>query len=508
MTTVVDKAAVSADSQDASHAKRWWILAVLGVAQLMVVLDATIVNIALPTAQTSLNFDNADRQWIVTAYALAFGSLLLIGGRLADVFGRKWALLVGLTGFAIASAVGGAAVNFAMLVTARAVQGVFAALLAPAVLALLTTTFTEAKERGKAFGIFGAIAGAGASLGLLLGGLLTEYANWRWTLFVNLFFAVIAFIGATILLPTHKRSADRQPSDLYGSATVTLGLFGLVYGFSNAEQHGWSNAVTIVCLIAAAVLLVAFVLIEQRTEAPILPMRVVADRNRGGALLVMFLAGIGMFAVFLFLTYYLQQNLQYSPIKSGLAFLPLTGSLIVVASVGSTLLIQRVSARVLIPAGMFIAAFGMFLLTHIDSSGNYVTVVLPATLVLGIGLGLVFAPGFNLAVLGVEPHDAGVASAAVNAVQQVGGSVGTSLFNTIAGTVLSGYIASHVVPTGLSAGQAKLAALQVQGNAAVHSYTVAFWIAAAVFLAGAIASAALLRSGLAQPDGDAATVAV
>ena len=486
-----------------AHAKRWWILAVLALAQVMVVLDSTIVNIALPTAQTDLGFNNADRQWVVTGYALAFGSLLLIGGRLADLFGRKWALIVGLTGFALASAVGGASVNFGMLVAARAVQGAFGALLAPAVLALLTTTFTNSKERGKAFGIFGGIAGAGASIGLLLGGFLTEYASWRWTLYVNLILAAVTFVGALTLLPKHERSEDRQKADTWGTATSALGLFAMVYGFSNAEQHGWSAPLTIGCLVAAVVLLVGFVPVEQRTSNPILPMRVVLDRNRGGAYLVMFMAGIGMFAVFLFLTYYLQAILRYSAVKSGLAFLPMTGMIIVVASLGSAVLVTRISSRILIPSGMLLAAVGLYLLTHISVTGNYATVVLPATLILGAGLGLVFAPGFNLAVLGVEPDDAGVASAAVNVMQQVGGSVGTSLFNTIAGTVVATYVASHLAGAAPNSPQYAL----VQAGAQVHSYTVAFWIAAAVFLVGAVLSAGVLRSGIAQPEGDALVAA-
>jgi EmrB/QacA subfamily drug resistance transporter len=482
--------------------RRWWILTVLGIAQLMVVLDATIVNIALPTAQTDLGFDNAARQWIVTAYALAFGSLLLIGGRIADFFGRKAALIVGLTGFAIASAVGGAAVNFAMLVTARAVQGVFGALLAPAILALLTTTFAEGRERAKAFGIFGAIAGAGASVGLLLGGVLTEYATWRWTLYVNLFIAVVAFAGAMLLLPGSKRPDDRQRSDPWGTAAVTLGLFALVYGFSNAEQHSWTSALTIICLAAALVLIIAFVFIEQRVAQPILPLRVVADRDRGGALLVMFLAGIGMFAVFLFLTYYLQTNLHYSPVKSGVAFLPMTGAIIVVASVGSVLLIRRISARILIPAGMLLAAVGLALLTRITVGGDYATSVLPATIVMGAGLGLVFAPGFNLAVLGVEPRDAGVASASVNAMQQVGGAVGTALFNTIFASLLTGYLTSHGGHNPPRSPQDGLILLE----GSVHGYQTAFWIAAAVFLGGAVVAALVLRSGIAQADAEAAPV--
>ena len=499
MTDVLNKPMTP--QQAADHGKRWWILAVLGLAQLMVVLDSTIVNIALPTAQTSLHFDNADRQWIVTAYALAFGSLLLIGGRIADLFGRKWALIIGLTGFAVASAIGGASVNFAMLVSARAVQGAFGALLAPAILSLLTTTFTEPKERGKAFGIFGAIAGAGASIGLLLGGILTEYADWRWTLYVNLVFAVIAFIGVMTLLPNPTRNEDRQGSDTAGTATVTLGLFALVFGFSNAEQHDWTSPVTVASLIAAVVLLVAFVFIESRAKHPILPLRVVADRNRGGALLVMFLSGIGLFAVFLFLTYYMQSNLGYSPVKSGVAFLPLTGALIVTASVGSTILVQKVSARILMPAGMILAAVGLVLMTRIDVQGNYVSSILPATIVMGIGLGLVFAPGFNLAILGVEPDDAGVASAAVNAMQQIGGAVGTALFNTIFATLLASYLTSHPATS-------KAEGLQIAAAASVHGYQISFWIGAAIFAGGAVVAGLLLRSGIAQPDPEAVPMAV
>ncbi len=485
---------------DPAHARRWWILAVLALAQVMVVLDSTIVNIALPTAQTDLGFSNADRQWVVTGYALAFGSLLLIGGRLADFFGRKWALVVGLTGFAIASAIGGASVNFGMLVTARAVQGAFGALLAPAVLALLTTTFTDARERGKAFGIFGGIAGAGASIGLLLGGFLTEYASWRWTLYVNLALAAVTFAGAMVMLPNHERAAERERADTWGTISITAGLFAVVYGFSNADQHSWSAPLTVICLVVGAVLLIAFVLIEQRVSNPILPLRVVLDRNRGGAFLVMFLAGIGMFAVFLFLTYYLQAILRYSAVSSGLAFLPMTGTIIIVASLGSAVLVTKISSRILIPLGMVLAAIGLYVLTHISLGGNYVSVVLPGTMIIGAGLGLVFAPGFNLAVLGVESRDAGVASAAVNVMQQIGGSVGTSLFNTIAGSVVVTYVGSHL--NGAQPGSAQY--LLTEAKAQLHSYTVAFWIAAAVFLGGALVSALVLRSGIAQQEGEQA----
>ncbi len=426
----------------AGHAKRWWVLAVLGVAQLMVVLDATVVNIALPTAQTDLHFSDSSRQWIVTAYALAFGSLLLIGGRIADVVGRKWVFIVGMIGFALASAVGGASVDVGMLIAARAVQGLFAALLAPAILSLLTTTFTDPAERNKAFGIFGAIAGSGASFGLLLGGVLTEYANWRWTLFVNLIFAVIGIFGGMSLLE-HSRADDRPKLDIPGTVLVSGGLFALVFGFSHAETDGWANGVTIGFLVAAGLLLIAFVATQRRFTEPLLPLRIVTDRNRGGAYLAMFISAVGMFAVFLFLTYYLQRTLGYSAVMTGTAFLPMTGVLVVVAGVGSTLLVSRVSSKILIPLGMLLAAAAMYLLTNIGVDTSYVSHVMPALLLLGAGLGLVFAPGFSLATLGVRAEDSGVASAMVNTAQQVGGSVGTALLNTIAASAGAAWATAH-----------------------------------------------------------------
>jgi EmrB/QacA subfamily drug resistance transporter len=484
----------------ATSAKRWWILAILGIAQLMVVLDATVVNIALPTAQADLGFSDNARQWIVTAYALAFGSLLLIGGRIADVIGRKWVFVIGLVGFAVASAVGGAAVNVGMLIGARAVQGVFAALLAPAILSLLTTTFTEQSERGKAFGVFGAIAGAGASIGLLLGGFLTEYANWRWTMYVNLIFAVGALIGGLLLLE-HSKAAERAKLDLPGTLVVSTGLFALVYGFSHAETDGWANPVTVGFLAVAGLLLTAFVALQRRVAHPLLPMRIVLDRNRGGAYLAMFAAAAGMFAVFLFLTYYLQTSLGYSAVRTGVAFLPLTGSLVVVASLASTVLVTRFSARALIPTGMVIAALGMYLLTDIGLTTSYATHVLPSTILLGIGLGLTFAPGFSLATLGVDAQDSGVASATVNTMQQVGGSVGTALLNTIAATAASTYVTAHAGQASTPSGD-----LLLKANAAISSYTTAFGWAAAIFLIGAVLTAIVLRPGIAQVDPNSAGV--
>src|SRR6266511_4082518 len=345
-----------ATSTDSTRDRRWLILGVIGLAQLMVVLDITVMNIALPSAQRALGFTTADRQWVVTAYTLAFGSLLLPGGRLADLLGRKVTFLTGLAGFAVVSAVGGASVNFAMLVTARAGQGAFAALLVPSALSLLTTTFTEPTDRGKAFGIYGAIAGAGGAAGLLLGGALTEYLSWRWTLYVNLLFAGVAFTGGALLL-------KRQPSrvkprlDVPGALLVSSAVFCLVYGLSNAATHNWRTPSTY-GFLTAAVVLVAFALWQGRAAHPLLPPRVVLDRNRGGAYLSMFIGTAGMFGILLFLTYYLQQTLGYSPLVTGFALLPMSGGLIVAANLPTVVLMPRFGPKPLVVFGMLAASGG------------------------------------------------------------------------------------------------------------------------------------------------------
>ncbi len=459
----------------------------------MVVLDSTVVNIALPTAQKALGFNNNDRQWVVTGYALAFGSLLLIGGRLADLVGRRRIFLIGLAGFAVASAVGGAANGFTMLVGARVVQGAFAALLAPAGLSLLTTTFTDAKERARAFGVYGAIAGAGAAVGLLLGGFLTEYASWRWTMYVNLIFAAAALVGGSLWV--REVASDHRPRlDWPGTITVSAGLFSLVYGFSHAETAGWGDSVTIGLLAAAGLLLTGFVVIQTRVSQPLLPMRVILDHNRGGAFLAMFASAAGMFGVFLFLTYYLQLNQDYSAVQTGVAFLPMVAVLIVSSTAVSTVLATRISPRILIPAGMIAAALGMWILTGLSLSTSYVSHTLPATMIVGLGLGTVFATAMSLATLGVRHDDAGVASAAVNTVQQVGGSVGTALLNTLAATAATTFATAH------------LSNPHVAALSAVHSYTIAFSWSAGIFAAGAIVVAALLRSGVPNLDTGSDTV--
>jgi EmrB/QacA subfamily drug resistance transporter len=476
------------ETSSKQHERRWLILAMVSVAQLMVVLDATIVNIALPSAQRALGFSDGSRQWVVTAYALAFGSLLLIGGRIGDYFGRKRALIAGLIGFAVASAMAGLAQSFEVLVAARVLQGVFGALLAPSALSILTTTFTDPKERGSAFGIFGAIAGGGGAIGLLLGGVLTEYLDWRSTLFVNLVFAVPAAAAAIVLL-LNERPAVRPKLDLAGAATATTGLFALVYGFSNAETHGWGAPLTIGSLAVSAVLITAFLALQARGRHPLLPLRVVLDRDRGGSFLAVGISGSGVFGVFLFLTYYLQSTLGFSPVKTGLAFLPMMAAVVSSATLMSTRVLPRTGPRPLVPTGMVMAGIAMLILTRVGVHTSYATHVLPALLVMGVGLGMVFAPSMATATGDVRPEDAGVASALVNTMQQVGGSVGVALLSTLSASAATGFVASHGGPT-----PSTVAA------AAVHGYTTAFSWAAGIFFVGALLSSVLLRSGVQKLD--------
>ncbi|MFI1848317.1 MFS transporter [Streptomyces sp. NPDC020480] len=484
----------SSPSADARPRHRWWILAVIGVAQLMVVLDATIVNIALPSAQRDLGFSDGNRQWIVTAYALAFGSLLLLGGRIADLFGRKMTFLIGLVGFAGASAFGGAATSFEMLVAARALQGVFGALLAPAALSLLTVTFTDAKERAKAFGVYGAIAGSGGAIGLLLGGVLTEHLDWRWTLYVNLAFAVAAFIGGVILL--HRSVRDTSVTiDIPGAVLVGGGLFCLVYGFSNAESHDWGSPATWGFLAAGAVLLAAFTWWQTRSPHPLLPLRILLDRNRGASFVSVLISGAGMFGVFLFLTYYLQQGLGYTPIKTGLAFLPMVAALMLTSTLAATVLIPRLGPKPVVPLGMGLAAAGMAWLTALDLGSSYTTDILPPLIVAGLGLGLVMAPAMSLATSGVAAEDSGVASAAVNTMQQVGGSLGTALLNTLSTSAVTNY---------LDGKNPKDPA--VLARAGLEGYSTAYWWSAVFFVAGLVISVLLYRRGAPTQDPDAAPV--
>jgi EmrB/QacA subfamily drug resistance transporter len=465
---------------DPNHDRRWLILGVIAIAQLMVVLDVTIVNIALPSAQADLGFSDDARQWIITAYALAFGSLLLLGGRLGDLFGRKWTFIGGLLGFAAASAVGGVAGSFDVLVGARAAQGVFGAVLAPSALALLSTTFTAPSERGTAFGIFGAIAAGGSAVGLLLGGILTEWLSWRWCLFVNMLFAIPAALAASRLL-VNVAPASRPRLDLPGVATASLGLFALVYGFSNSERQSWGSPLTIAMLAAGVALLTLFVAVESRAAHPLLPLRVLTDRTRAGSYLAIGLSAVSLFGVFLFLTFYLQQTKGYSPIQTGLAFLPMTAVIAITATSVNSIFLRRIGPRPLLTLGMLLGAAAMVWLAQLTPSSSYAGHVLPALLVLAIGLGNIFAPAIASATYGVELQDTGVASAMVNTMQQVGGSIGTAVLSSVFASAVTAYTA-HKRP-----------APQLMTEATVHGYTVAFWVAAGIFALGAIVVGGIMR---------------
>lgn len=448
----------------------------------MVVLDATVVNIALPSAQAELGFSDGQRQWVITAYSLAFGSLLLLGGRISDLIGRKTTFIIGLIGFAAASALGGAAGSFELLVSARALQGAFGALLAPTALAVLTTTFTIPKERSRAFGVFGAIAGAGGAIGLLLGGVLTEYLDWRWNLYINVAIAVVALVGAFVFIPRAARVGERPKLDVPGTLLASAGLFGLVFGFSNAETDGWDSPMTWGTLVASAVLFVAFVLWQRRARHPLLPLAIVLDRNRGAGYLSILIAGAGMFGIFLFVTYYLQLTLGYSPMQTGLSFLPMIAMLVLAAQLGTNLFVPRFGPKILVPIGMTLGAIGMVWLTFLDASSVYVTNVMPPLMVLGLAMGTIMPASMQTATLGVDRQFAGVASATVNTSQQVGGSIGTALLNTLAATAMADYLATHG-PT----------SPEVATQAALTSYSTAYWWGAALFAAGAIMAALLFR---------------
>jgi EmrB/QacA subfamily drug resistance transporter len=459
--------------------KRWSILLVVVIAQLMVVLDASIVTIALPSAQRSLHFSVANRQWVITAYSLAFGGLLLLGGRIADFAGRRRIFIVGLIGFAVASALGGLAVDQAMLFGSRALQGAFAALMAPGALSILTITFQDNPgERAKAFGAYGAVGGAGAAIGVLAGGLLTEYASWRWCFLINVPIALLTAVAASRVV-RETRSIGKTGYDIPGAVLATAGIVSLVYGFTKAVADGWSSATTLSLVIGGVILLVGFVVVESRSAYPLLPLRVVLERNRGGAYLATLLILVGMFAMFLFVSYYMQEVLHYSAAKAGLAFLPFALGVIVAAGT-ATPLVPKVGPRIVISSGLLIAGGGMLWLTQIGVHTSYWTHLLPPLIVMSLGMGLAFPALSSTALTKVRPKDAGVASSLLNASQQVGASLGAALLNTIAATATASYIASH----GTSLTQEGL----------VHGFTVAFAVGAAILAVGAIVSALLVQS--------------
>ena len=464
--------------------RRWLALSIIAISQLMVVLDASIMTIALPHAQADLDISTADRQWVMTAYTLAFGGLLLLGGRSADHTGRKRTFLIALVGFAAASALGGAASGPGMLLAARALQGAFGALLGPSALSLLTVTFTQPGERAKAFGIWGGIAAAGGAIGLLVSGALTDYLDWRWCLYINIPIALVAAFGGYALLDESRRPGKAR-FDVPGVVLVTGGLVAIVYATSRAESDGWGSATVIGLLAAGGVLLAAFALVESRTRQPLLPLRVVADRTRGGAYLSVGVAVVGMFGAFLFMTYYMQVVKGYSPVKAGVAFLPMAAAVLVSAGGLSARLLPRVPPRALIVPGLLIGSCGMLWMATLEADTSYAGGVLVTQLMIGFGAGLIMPVSLNYATHGVDQGDAGVASAGVNTAQQIGGSIGTALLNTIATSATVDYLASHA-----SSGQDPAVARQ----AVVEGFATAGAWAAGIILAGALIIAVLMNT--------------
>jgi EmrB/QacA subfamily drug resistance transporter len=479
-------AETAADASSRTDSRRWLPLVFISLAQLVIALDATIVNIALPSAQRALAISDADRQWAITAYTLAFGGLVLLGGRIADVAGRRRTFLVGLLGFAAASAAGGAATNLAMLVGARALQGAFAALLAPTALSLLAVTFRAARERARAFAVYGAIAGGGAAVGLLLGGVLVQYLGWRWCLYVNVPIVLVAAAGGRLVLPAPP-PGEGQRLDLLGALLASTGLVALVYACSRAVASGWASGLVLGLLTASAVLLASFVALEARRPEPLLPLRILRDRDRAGAYLSVALAVAGLLGLFLFLTYELQVVLRYSPVEAGLAFLPLSAAVLLSSQVFASRLLPLVAPRVLIVPGLLVGSAAMALLSQLTVGAGYVSGVLPGEILLGLGMGCVFVPAFSLATQGVAPREAGVASAVVSTAQQVGGSVGTALLNSIAAGATAAYVAAH---PGAAPGRGT--------EALVHGFAVAALWGAGTLATAAVLAAVLITAG--RPD--------
>ncbi|WP_231505192.1 MFS transporter [Cellulomonas sp. URHE0023] len=484
-----DDAALAAAAHDR---RRWLILGVVAIAQLMIILDSAIMNIALPSAATDLGIPPQDISWAITAYTLAFGGLLLLGGRIADYIGRKRAFLIGLVGFAVASGLGGAAQSEALLFGARALQGAFGALLAPASLAIITVTFTSGRDRAKAFGVFGAISGGGAAIGLILGGILTEYLGWRWCLYVNLPIALIAVILGIRFVNESKAPGDRH-LDVPGAVLSSIGLATLVYGFTEASKQqadgsgtvGWGDPTVVTLLAVAVALLVAFVIVETRVKNPLLPMRIVLDRNRGGSYIIFLMIGAGLFSMFLFMTLYLQNILGYTPLKAGFAFLPFSIGIILGAGVVAQIL-PRIGPRPLMLVGITLAIAGMLLLLRTTPDSSYASTVLPAITVMSLGMAAVFIPASSTALVGVGGHDAGVASALLNTSQQVGGSLGLALLSTFAISATATKLTD--LANGAEPTQAMVATAQVAG------YHVAYLGGAVLMFVGLVAAATLISA--------------
>lgn len=463
---------------------RWPALVVVAVAQLMVALDATIVNVALPSVQSALGFDDAHRTWVVTAYTCALAGLLLLGGRIADRIGRRRAFLGGLVGFAAASALAGAAPDYGVLVLGRGLQGAFAAVLAPTALSLVAATFSDPRQRAKAFGVYGAVASSGAALGLLLGGVLTEFAGWRWCLFVNVVIALAAWLAGRTVLPKDGGYPETRVDALSG-VLVTAGLAAVVLGCAQAATYGWDSARVLVPGAVGGLLVALFLARQARVPAPLLPLWVLADRSRAGAYLAIAVSVVGSFGMFLMLTYHFQVVLGWSPVRTGLAFLPLSAAVSASSYGLGSRLLPRVAPPVLIVLGLVPASAALGLLATLTPNSGYMSVILPAEALLGLGMGLVFTPAISIATTGVDPRHAGVAAATANTAMQVGGSLGTAVLNTLAVAATAAYTTAHAGDTAQ--------------HALVHGYATATGWSAVALGATAAVVAVLIRTPKPQP---------
>jgi EmrB/QacA subfamily drug resistance transporter len=414
----------------------WLILVLICFAQFMVVLDATVVNVALPSIQKDLGLSEANLQWIVNAYTLAFGGFLLLGGRAGDLLGRKRLFLFGLVVFTTASLLNGLAVNSGMLIGCRALQGLGAAFISPAALAIISTTFAEGAERAKALGVWAAIAVGGSAVGLIVGGALTQLLSWPWIFFINVPVGIAVFALSVRFLPESKEEGMHRSFDVAGAFTVTLGLMSLVYAIVQGPQSGWTSAKTIGTFVLSAVLLVGFIVIEQRSKAPLVRLSIFRVRSLTTANVSMFLVGSGLFAMFFFNSLYIQRVLGYGPLKAGLAFLPFTFGIVISAGLASRFA-PKLGVRPVTIVGMIVTIAGMLLLTRIAANGNYAADVLPALLLTSLGLGCVFVPLTLIATTGLKDEDQGLASGLFNTSQQIGGALGLAILSSLAASKTS-----------------------------------------------------------------------
>jgi len=478
---VADAAVVTKDS------RRWLALAVIVAAQFMVVLDVAIVNVALPSIKTDLHFSQESLQWVITAYSIFFGGVLLLGGRLADLLGRRRLFMAGLLLFTVSSLLNGLAWSEGSLILFRSLQGLGAALLSPAALSILTTTFREGRERNLALGIWGAASGSGGAAGVLLGGALTSGLSWSWIFFINVPVGAFVLALSPWLLRESRADLRHRHFDFAGAASITAGLMLLVYAMTHATQHGWGTAETIGLLVASAALIAAFFAIELRSKAPLLPLRIFRLRTLSASNVSGLLMGGAIFSQFFLLTLYMQQVLHYSALKTGVAYIGLTLTIIVFSAVAQAL-VTRIGIRRVLPVGLALSTVALVLFARLPVDGNYFTDLFPAFIISGLGLALAFVPMSIGALTGVRQADAGIASGLINTNQQIGGAIGVALATTIATTFTTRYVSAHAGATPFS------------GAALTHGFQIAFYVLAALAALGALLAAVMLESRPAEAE--------